>query len=43
MRIATTRKVYTAGIAFAIILAILRMYGLSVADEENARRAGRDH
>ncbi len=28
----TTRKVYIAGIALAIALAILRMYGLSVAD-----------
>ena len=28
----TTSKVYAAGIAFAIVLAVLRMYGLSLMD-----------
>ena len=32
MRLTTTGKIYAAGIAFAIVLAILRMYGMSLAD-----------
>jgi hypothetical protein len=35
----TTRKVYAAGIAFAIALAVLRMYGLTVADLARMARA----
>src|SRR5258705_9788777 len=35
----TTRKVYAAGIAFAIALAVLRMYGLTVADLARIARA----
>jgi hypothetical protein len=35
----TTSKVYAAGIAFAIALAILRMFGLSLADFASLARA----
>ena len=35
----TTDKVYAAGIAFAIVLAILRMFGMSLADFASLARA----
>src|SRR4030095_10153569 len=35
----TTRKVYAAGIALALALAVLRMYGLTVADLARMARA----
>jgi hypothetical protein len=35
----TTRKLYAAGIAFAIALAVLRMYGLTLADLARMARA----
>jgi len=35
----TTRRVYTAGIAFAVVLAILRMFGMSVLDLAHLARA----
>ena len=39
MRLTTTGKVYAAGIAFAIVLAILRMFGMSLADFAGLARA----
>jgi len=39
MRLTTTGKVYAAGIAFAIVLAILRMFGMSLADFASLARA----
>jgi uncharacterized protein YkwD len=35
----TTSRIYAAGIAFAIVLAILRMFGLSLADFASLARA----
>ena len=35
----TTRKVYAAGIAFAIVLAILRVFGMSLLDLAHLARA----
>ena len=39
MRLTTTGKVYAAGIVFAIMLAILRMFGMSLADFASLARA----
>ena len=39
MRLTTTGKVYVAGIAFAIVLAVLRMFGMSLADFASLARA----
>ena len=35
----TTAKVYAAGIAFAIFLAVLRMFGMSLGDFAHLARA----
>jgi len=39
MRLTTTGKVYAAGIVFAIMLAILRMFGISLVDFASLARA----
>ena len=39
MRLTTTGKVYAAGIVIAIMLAILRMFGMSLADFASLARA----
>jgi len=39
MRLTTTGKVYAAGIVFAITLAILRMFGISLVDFASLARA----
>ena len=39
MRLTTTGKVYAAGIVFAIMLAILRMFGMSLVDFASLARA----